>query len=74
MKVLFAGFFIFFVLYSYGVACNVCHSKNQKMVDMHKALDNKNCFTCHKLEKRKTLEELKNIRTEDARCKKCHSI
>lgn len=29
--------------------CKVCHSKNPKMVAMHKALLGKNCFECHKV-------------------------
>ena len=29
--------------------CKVCHSKNPKMVAMHKALEGQNCFGCHKI-------------------------
>ncbi len=37
-------------------ACNVCHSKNPKMVKMHKVLEDRSCFTCHRLEKREVLK------------------
>jgi predicted CXXCH cytochrome family protein len=30
-----------------ALACNVCHSKNPKMVRMHEALGFKDCFKCH---------------------------
>lgn len=58
---------------SIAIACNVCHSKNPKMVNMHKALEYKNCFTCHRLEKKKSIEEIKTLRTKDNRCVNCHS-
>ena len=29
--------------------CNECHSKNPAMVRMHKALQGRNCFDCHKM-------------------------
>lgn len=29
--------------------CKVCHSKNPAMVRMHKALQGRNCFDCHKM-------------------------
>jgi nitrate/TMAO reductase-like tetraheme cytochrome c subunit len=29
--------------------CNECHSKNPKMVRMHKALQGRDCFACHKI-------------------------
>lgn len=71
---LFIIFLFIFIIQQSTYACNVCHSKNQKMVNMHKALEYKNCFTCHKLEKKKTMEELKLLRTKDDRCINCHSI
>lgn len=61
------------ILFSSPVnACNVCHSKNPKMINMHKELEYKNCFTCHGLEKKKTIDELKKQRTIDSRCVNCH--
>jgi len=29
--------------------CNECHSKNPAMVRMHKALQGRGCFDCHKM-------------------------
>lgn len=29
--------------------CNECHSKNPAMVRMHKALQGRDCFACHKM-------------------------
>ena len=29
--------------------CNECHSKNPAMVRMHKALQGRDCFACHKI-------------------------
>ena len=29
--------------------CNGCHSKNPAMVRMHKALQGRNCFDCHRI-------------------------
>jgi hypothetical protein len=34
---------------AYGYECKVCHSKNPAMVRMHKALQGRNCFDCHKM-------------------------
>ena len=34
---------------AYGFECNECHSKNPAMVRMHKALQGRNCFDCHKI-------------------------
>lgn len=58
-------FFLYIVIclctFSYNTyACNVCHSKNPKMVAMHRALEYRDCFNCHKIESKKTLEEQKN--------------
>jgi len=58
--------------YSYSFACNVCHSKNPKMVKMHAELGYKDCFTCHMPGKRKSSEEWKLQRESDEKCLRCH--
>jgi hypothetical protein len=59
-------------LSSPAFSCNVCHSKNPKMVRMHEALQFKDCFTCHKPGSLKTGAELKGQMTSDPRCVTCH--
>ncbi|TAN44568.1 MAG: hypothetical protein EPN22_06320 [Nitrospirae bacterium] len=52
-----------------AVACNVCHSKNPKMVKMHKNFTNmSDCFKCHGMQKQRTPEE----RSTDPLCTGCH--
>jgi len=60
-------------------ACNVCHSKNLKMVAMHKALRGQNCFGCHKMGEKlmgkaqpKDKEALLKRRATEAECLPCH--
>lgn len=59
--------------------CKVCHSKNPAMVRMHKALEGRNCFDCHRMgeklmgkgiPKDKTAQ-LKRRATEEI-CFECH--
>jgi hypothetical protein len=59
--------------------CNVCHSKNPKMVAMHKALDGQNCFGCHKVSEKlmgksklKDLDSLLKRRVTEPECLPCH--
>lgn len=52
--------------------CNVCHSKNPKMVNMHKELGYKDCFNCHGMGKKRTPEEQLMQRENDQRCVRCH--
>lgn len=59
--------------------CTVCHSKNPKMVAMHKALQGENCFICHKMGEKlmgkgqpKDGKSLMRRRAADATCLKCH--
>lgn len=59
--------------------CNVCHSKNPKMVAMHKAAKGQNCFGCHKVGEKlmgkgqpKDLESLLKRRVGDPLCLPCH--
>lgn len=34
---------------AFGFQCNECHSKNPALVRMHKALQGRGCFDCHKM-------------------------
>lgn len=34
---------------AHAFQCNECHSKNPAMVRMHKALQGRNCFDCHRM-------------------------
>lgn len=52
--------------------CNVCHSKNPKMVKMHEELGFKDCFKCHGQGMEKTPEGQKDQMIGDARCIPCH--
>jgi hypothetical protein len=55
-----------------SLACNVCHSKNPKMVRMHEALEFKNCFTCHGPGAKKMDGDPKTAMMSDERCFQCH--
>lgn len=50
-------------------ACNVCHSKDPKMVHMHSAMGFKDCFTCHGPSAKPTD---RSKRSDDQRCLPCH--
>ncbi len=52
--------------------CNVCHSKNPKMVRMHEELGLKDCFKCHGQGLQKTPEGRKTQMLGDERCISCH--
>jgi len=59
--------------------CKVCHSKNPKMVAMHKANQGKDCFGCHKVGEKlmgkgkpKDLASLLKRRVTEAECLPCH--
>ncbi len=52
--------------------CNVCHSKNPKMVRMHQELGFKDCFNCHGQALEKSPEKQKAQMTGDPRCVPCH--
>lgn len=58
--------------FSYAFGCNVCHSKNPKMLKMHKELEYKDCFNCHGPKAVKPIEERKKIRKTDIVCSRCH--
>jgi hypothetical protein len=64
---------------SYAFECKVCHSKNPKIVAMHKALEEQNCFGCHQVGEKlmgrsrpKDLDSLMKRRTTAAECLPCH--
>ena len=52
--------------------CNVCHSKNPRIVDMHRELGYKDCFTCHGKGLKSSPEERKVQQKTDSRCTRCH--
>jgi formate-dependent nitrite reductase cytochrome c552 subunit len=68
---------------SYGTAqafeCKVCHSKNPAMVRMHKAVQGRGCFDCHKVGEKlmgkgqpKDPASLVKRRVADPLCVECH--
>ncbi len=52
--------------------CNVCHSKNPKMVRMHEELGFKDCFKCHGQGLDKTPQGRSTQMVSDSRCVPCH--
>ncbi len=59
--------------------CKVCHSKNPKMVAMHKALQGVGCFGCHNAGEKlmgkgipKDRESQMKRRVTDVQCVRCH--
>jgi len=59
--------------------CKVCHSKNPAMVRMHKAVQGRNCFDCHKVGEKlmgkgqpKDPDSLLQRRVSDPLCMECH--
>ncbi len=52
--------------------CNVCHSKDPKIRAMHKALDYKDCFTCHGPGKLWPKERRQEQKILDPLCTRCH--
>ena len=64
---------------SYAFECTVCHSRNPAMVRMHKALQGKGCFDCHKVGAKlmgkgqpKDRESLLKRRQTEEICLPCH--
>jgi len=55
-----------------AAACTVCHSKNPKMVSMHKALQYKDCFKCHGPASNRKTPKAKDEMTADPLCVSCH--
>jgi predicted CXXCH cytochrome family protein len=54
-------------------ACTVCHSKNPKMVSMHKALQYKDCFKCHGPASDRKTPNARDEMTTDPLCVNCHA-
>ncbi len=59
--------------------CNECHSKNPAMVKMHKALQGRGCFDCHKVGEKlmgkaqpKDRDSLLKRRVTEPLCVECH--
>lgn len=64
---------------AFAFQCNECHSKNPAMVKMHKALQGRNCFDCHKIGEKlmgKAVPKDKSSqikrRESDPLCQECH--
>lgn len=70
--IFFIGVFLLGLDVSYG--CNVCHSKNPKMVAMHERPENKACFSCHGRGIIKSKRELPDQMVNDPLCSKCHKV
>lgn len=60
------------LLQSGAVGCTVCHSKNPKMVKMHKELEFKDCLNCHGIGDKRSPEDEKRLMASDQRCIRCH--
>lgn len=54
-------------------ACTVCHSRNPKMVGMHKALQYKDCFKCHGPASDRKTPNAGDEKTTDPLCTRCHA-
>ena len=52
--------------------CTECHSKNPKMVSMHKALEYKDCFKCHGPASDRKAPNTRDEMTIDPLCVSCH--
>ncbi len=59
--------------------CKVCHSKNPAMVRMHRELQGRDCFGCHRVGERlmgksqpKDRDSLLKRRLADPACTGCH--
>ena len=92
---IFSGFFAFFVNASLAFPdqewsgtrppnCK-CHSKNRKMVEMHKPFGVKDCLVCHKPDtmqmqgkgeegKPKKMEIARQKKKDEKVCKGCHTL
>ena len=56
-----------------AAACTVCHSKDPKMVSMHKALQYKDCFKCHGPATDRKTPNNRDEKTTDPLCVRCHA-
>lgn len=64
---------------AFAFQCNECHSKNPAMVKMHKALQGRDCFACHRIGEKlmgkavpKDKAAQMQRRTTEAICLECH--
>ena len=65
---------------AHAFQCNECHSKNPAMVRMHKAVQGRDCFACHKMGEqlmgkgipRDKAAQMKR-RISDPLCVECHN-
>lgn len=64
---------------AHAYQCNECHSKNPAMVRMHKAVQGRGCFDCHRIGERlmgKGIPKDKATqlarRASDPLCVECH--
>jgi predicted CXXCH cytochrome family protein len=66
-------FVLLFAARPAAAACTVCHSKNPKMVSMHKALEYKDCFKCHGPASERKMPNAGDEMTVDPLCIGCHA-
>jgi hypothetical protein len=52
--------------------CKECHSRNPKLVTMHRALDFRNCAACHGPRKLGPKADRHRQMEADPRCVPCH--
>jgi predicted CXXCH cytochrome family protein len=64
--------FLMLIAYAPAHACNVCHSKDPKMVKMHAALGFKDCFVCHGPAAKRIPQDQKTQMDTDPLCSGCH--
>lgn len=57
---------------AYALKCNVCHSKNPRMVRMHEALEFRGCSSCHQPGILKPPPGRESQMRNDPLCSRCH--
>jgi len=67
-----AAAFLVLTAYSPAPACNVCHSKNPGMVNMHRALGFSDCFKCHGPAQKRSPQDRTTQMSSDPLCVDCH--
>lgn len=80
MKIVVASLFLLLGTQSaFAFQCNECHSKNPAMVKMHKALQGRDCFACHRVGEKlmgkgipKDKAAQMKRRVTEAICLECH--
>jgi predicted CXXCH cytochrome family protein len=66
-------FVLLFAARPAAAACTVCHSKNPKMVSMHKSLEYKDCFKCHGPASERKMPNAGDEMTVELLCRACHA-